>query len=175
MQLYKILTTASVMLALAACSCGNKISSTDASSIGQQDDSMNTAAVGAEESSLIQAAGSDRVLFAFDSSALSAEATDTLTKQAEFLKLHPAVAVVIEGHADERGTREYNLGLGERRAAAAKHYLVLKGVAADRIGIVSYGKERPAVDGHNEEAWRENRRAVTVVIAAEGSMNVNNQ
>ena len=77
--------------------------------------------------------------------------------------------VTIEGHADERGTREYNLALGERRANAAKNYLAARGVSADRMTVISYGKERPAVDGSNEEAWAANRRAVTVVAAGAGA------
>ena len=84
-----------------------------------------------------------------------------------WLKQNSNVNVVIEGHADERGTREYNLALGERRAAAAKSYLVNAGVAASRVETTSYGKERPAVVGSNEGAWAQNRRAVTVLASAE--------
>lgn len=105
----------------------------------------------------------DRVFFDFDSSVLDAEAQRTLEKQAQWIKQHPNVRVTIEGHADERGTREYNLALGERRANAAKRYLINMGVSPDRITTVSYGKERPAVLGHNEAAWAQNRRAVTLV------------
>ena len=105
----------------------------------------------------------DTVLFGFDSSALSADAMATLDKQAAFLNAKPALRVKIEGHADERGTREYNLALGERRASATRDYLVARGVDGSRIRIVSYGKERPAVVGSNEEAWAKNRRSVTVL------------
>ncbi len=105
----------------------------------------------------------DRVFFAFDSSAISLDAAEVLNTQVKWLKKHEEVKVVVQGYCDERGTREYNLALGERRANAVKQYLVSKGIAADRISIISYGKERPAVLGSNEAAWAQNRRAVTVV------------
>ena len=115
------------------------------------------------EAALTAFAG-DRVYFAFDSAELSPEARATLDKQAEWLKHHPSVRVIIEGHTDERGTREYNLALGERRANAVKNYLVALGIAPERIETISYGKERPAVLGTGEAVWRLNRRAVTKVI-----------
>lgn len=105
----------------------------------------------------------DRVFFALDSSVLTGDAQATLDRQAAWLQANGGVSVVVEGHADERGTREYNLALGERRATAAKNYLVSTGVAASRISTVSYGKERPAVSGSDEGAWSQNRRAVTVI------------
>ena len=105
----------------------------------------------------------DRVFFALDKSTIDSQGQATLDKQAAWLKANSSVNVVVEGHADERGTREYNLALGERRATAAKNYLVSAGVAASRVSTVSYGKERPAVDGHDESAWAQNRRAVTVI------------
>ncbi len=107
----------------------------------------------------------DRVFFAVDSSTLSADAQHTLEKQVEWLKQYPSVNVTVEGHCDERGTREYNLALGDRRATAAKNYLVSLGVTGDRISTISYGKERPAVIGDDESAWSQNRRAVTVLNA----------
>ena len=105
----------------------------------------------------------DRVFFAYDSSAISADAAEVLDTQVKWLKKHENVNVVVQGYCDERGTREYNLALGERRANAVKQYLISKGVAANRISVISYGKERPAVLGNNEAAWAQNRRAVTVV------------
>lgn len=105
----------------------------------------------------------DRVFYETDSSVLSNEAQATLARQAEWLKQYSNVNVVIEGHCDERGTREYNIALGERRAAAAKNYLVSLGVDAGRLSTISYGKERPAVVGHDESSWSQNRRAVTVI------------
>lgn len=105
----------------------------------------------------------DRVFFAFDSSVINAEGQRTLERQASWLMKHTDVAITVEGHCDERGTREYNLALGERRATAVKNYLVSLGVAANRVNTISYGKERPAVEGHNSAAWSKNRRGVTVV------------
>jgi len=106
----------------------------------------------------------DRVFFGFDRYDLSAEARATLDRQAAWLNKYPAVNVTIEGHADERGTREYNLALGERRATAARNYLIAAGVDGARLRTVSYGKERPAVPGSNEAAWAQNRRAVSVIV-----------
>lgn len=105
----------------------------------------------------------DRVFFALDSSVLSSEGQATLGRQAEWLKQYGSVKVAIEGHCDERGTREYNIALGERRAAAAKSYLTSLGVDAGRVSTISYGKERPAVAGNDESAYSQNRRAVTVI------------
>ncbi len=105
----------------------------------------------------------DRVFFNFDNYSLSPEAISTLKMQAKWLEAYPATTVIIEGNCDERGTREYNLALGERRANAVKNYLVSQGINPNRISIISYGKERPAVMGSNEEAWAQNRRAVTVI------------
>ena len=105
----------------------------------------------------------DRVFFAFDKYNLTPEARRTLERQAAWLQRFPSVTATIEGHCDERGTREYNLALGERRANAAKAYLVALGVDANRLSTISYGKERPEALGSNEAAWAQNRRAVTVV------------
>lgn len=112
---------------------------------------------------LVQNVG-DRVYFEYDSAMLDAQSQNTLERQAAWLKQYSTVNVTIEGHCDERGTREYNLALGERRAAAAKKYLAGLGIAASRISTISYGKERPAVIGSDESAWSQNRRAVTVVV-----------
>ena len=103
------------------------------------------------------------VYFGFDSSELDGEAQATLDRQAAFLNVNPTVVVIIEGHADERGTREYNLALGDRRAVSVRDYLLAKGLDAARIRTVSYGKERPSVAGSNEEGWAKNRRAATVL------------
>ena len=105
----------------------------------------------------------DRVFFDYDSSALGAEAKATLAAQAAFLAANPAVTITVEGHCDERGTREYNLALGERRATAARDYLVAQGVNAARIKTISYGKERPSFIGSNPYAYSKNRRAVSVI------------
>jgi len=110
-------------------------------------------------------AGADHVLFGYDSYELDEEARTILGKQAEWLARYPQVRVTVEGHADERGTREYNLALGDRRAIAAKNFLAAQGVDTGRMTTISYGKERPAVDGSDESAWAQNRRAATVVAA----------
>jgi peptidoglycan-associated lipoprotein len=105
----------------------------------------------------------DRVFFGFDSAVLSPVAAETLDRQAVWLRRYPDVIVTIEGHADERGTREYNLALGDRRANAVKNYLVALEIEPERITTISYGEERPADPGHDESAWATNRRAVTMV------------
>ncbi len=105
----------------------------------------------------------DRVFFDFDKYNLKADARKTLEKQAVWLKKYPSLVVTVEGHADERGTREYNLALGERRANSARDYLVALGVNPNRLKIISYGKERPVALGSNEAAWAQNRRAVTTI------------
>lgn len=107
----------------------------------------------------------DRVFFAYDSAVLSEVAAQTLDRQAAWLKRYPDVTVTIQGHADERGTREYNLALGDRRANSVKNYLVALDIDPSRILTISYGEERPAAPGHDETAWAKNRRAVTVVNA----------
>lgn len=105
----------------------------------------------------------DRVFFEYDSAVLTAEATGVLDQQAAWLRQYPDVIVTIEGHTDERGAREYNLALADRRANAVKNYLVALGISPQRILTISYGEERPAEPGHDETAWARNRRAVTVV------------
>jgi len=101
---------------------------------------------------------SEKVYFAFDSSALSPQAQQVLNRKADVLRANPQLKVLIEGNTDERGTEEYNLALGERRAMAAYKYLVLLGVDARQLETISYGEERPADPGHNEQAWANNRR-----------------
>jgi len=103
------------------------------------------------------------VYFGYDSSALSDDAQATLMRQAGFLRGNPSLTVTIEGHCDERGTREYNLALGERRATAARDYLLAQGVDPARIRVISYGKERPVAAGSTEQSWSKNRRAATVL------------
>ncbi len=112
---------------------------------------------------LAQSAG-DRVYFALDSASLGDEARQGLMAQAAWLSRHPEVRVLIAGNCDERGTREYNLALGARRAAAARDFLVAQGVAGSRLQTVSYGKERPIDAGVGESAWSRNRNASTVII-----------
>jgi|TARA_Y100000996_G_scaffold158676_1_gene122414 peptidoglycan-associated lipoprotein len=104
----------------------------------------------------------DRVFFATNESVLTTASRETLRKQAAWLRKNPEINVVLEGHADERGTREYNLALGERRANSAKDYLMTYGISSARISVISYGKERPVDSGSNPLAWSKNRRSVTV-------------
>ncbi len=104
----------------------------------------------------------DRVFFATNESVLTTASRETLRKQASWLRKNPEINVVLEGHADERGTREYNLALGERRANSAKDYLMTYGISSSRISIISYGKERPVDSGSNPLSWSKNRRSVTV-------------
>ena len=104
----------------------------------------------------------DRVFFATNESVLTTASRETLRKQAAWLRKNSKVTIVLEGHADERGTREYNLALGERRANSAKDYLMTYGISSNRISVLSYGKERPVDSGSNPLAWSKNRRSVTV-------------
>ena len=104
----------------------------------------------------------DRIFFATNKSSLTTASRATLRKQANYLRKNKSLNVTIEGHADERGTREYNLALGERRANAAKDYLMTYGISSDRISVLSYGKERPVDSGSNPLAWSKNRRSVSV-------------
>ena len=104
----------------------------------------------------------DRVFFATNETVLTTASRETLRKQAAWLRKNSKITIVLEGHADERGTREYNLALGERRANSAKDYLMTYGISSDRISVLSYGKERPVDSGSNPLAWSKNRRSVTV-------------
>jgi len=105
----------------------------------------------------------DRVLFDYDSAELDSSAKILLDSQSRFLRVNSDLNFIIEGHCDERGTREYNLALGEQRATAVRDYLVIQGIDPDRIKVISYGKEKPAVVGSNSMAWSKNRRAVTII------------
>tara|TARA_B110000971_G_scaffold106262_1_gene108974 strand:+ start:4126 stop:4602 length:477 start_codon:yes stop_codon:yes gene_type:complete len=104
----------------------------------------------------------DRVFFATNSSALTTASRDTLRKQANYLRKNKKLNVVLEGHADERGTREYNLALGEKRANSAKDYLMTYGISGKRVSVISYGKEKPVNSASTPLAWSQNRRAVTI-------------
>jgi peptidoglycan-associated lipoprotein len=108
----------------------------------------------------------DRIFFDTDSSSIRADAQQTLSRQAQWLMQYPSYAITVEGHADERGTREYNLALGARRAAATRDFLVARGVPANRINTISYGKERPVATCDDISCWSQNRRAVTVLSGA---------
>ncbi len=149
----KLLTLVAALLLVTGCSSTS--SSGDANGANGQ-------VVPGTQADLVQNVG-DRVFFAFDSSSLTPEAKAILDRQATWMGQYGSVKVAVEGHCDERGTREYNLALGERRASAVRNYLVGKGVAADRLSTISYGKERPESADHDEAAYARNRRGVTVV------------
>ena len=118
----------------------------------------------AMQADLVAKAGSDTVYFGTDEYALDSAAQATLAAQAKWMLANPRVRASIEGHADERGTREYNMALGERRANSARDFLLSQGVPADRLLVTSWGKERPVAPGSDESAWAQNRRVVTVVV-----------
>ena len=158
----KILCLMAALVLVAACdSTSGTEGAAGAGGAGGAGSKMGAARPGTQEDLVVNVG--DRVFYSFDKSDLTPEARATLDRQAAWLKKYATVKVTVEGHCDERGTREYNLALGERRATAAKNYLVAAGITADRLTTVSYGKERPAVLGSNETAWAQNRRAVTVV------------
>lgn len=167
MKSLKLLAMLSALTLVAACetaptdgAAGEGAGATGASSTrGLNPDGT---AIPGTQADLEQNVG-DRVFFGYDSSVLTAEGQATLERQAAWMKQHGSVNVTIEGHCDERGTREYNIALGERRANAAKNFLVNLGVDSSRVSVVSYGKERPAVLGSTESSYAQNRRGVTVV------------
>ena len=180
----KLLTVSSIVLTLAACGTGNAPTTMDQSN--SQSEAMNnddTSADTADQSSTgetmlaeiykstsvgkISSNGleaKDRVFFNFDQYDVDDDATIVLEKQAEVLASNPKLTASIQGHTDERGTREYNLALGAKRANAVKNKLIDLGVDASRITIKSYGKDKPENTSSNESAWAENRRAVTIVM-----------
>jgi peptidoglycan-associated lipoprotein len=159
----RVLTVLALAAALAACESdsANK-GANDGAGMGGPGGISSGAVVPGTQSDLVANVG-DRVFFDLDRYNVRPDARATLDRQAGWLKRYPQVSVVIEGHADERGTREYNLALGERRANSVRDYLVSQGVPASRVRVVSYGKERPVALGSNEAAWSQNRRGMTVV------------
>jgi peptidoglycan-associated lipoprotein len=170
----RLLTVFAVAFLFAACETAPKVTGDSASGSSSGSASSSSSASGGSTSSAstteTQMSPADKlaqvgntVFFGFDSAELSAEAQGTLDRQAAFLNVNPTLMIVVEGHADERGTREYNLALGDRRAVAVRDYLLAKGLNSARVRTVSYGKERPAVVGSNEDSWAKNRRAATVL------------
>ncbi len=158
-QIWMVAALAATAISLSACA-------TQKPSGALANNGMNAAGVGyvkpGTSSDFSQNVG-NRVLFPTDSSTLTPEAKAILRAQAKWLQQYPHYIVTIEGHADERGTREYNLGLGARRAMAVKNFLVSQGIAAHRIKTISYGKERPVATCDNISCWAQNRRAVTAI------------
>ena len=164
---YKFIISGLLVLFVAACATKPK-DDADASGSGASSaegtitETDGTGIVAGSQEDLIVNVG-DRVFFGYDSSDLDSDALELLQDQVAWLKQNSGVSITIEGHCDERGTREYNLALGEKRAQAVKNYLVGLGINPDRVSTISYGKERPAVVGSNDGAWAQNRRSVTTV------------
>ena len=174
----KLFTSALLVFFLAACSTTPKdtadssgsgsststssdVSSSEEGTITETSPESASITPGSQEDLIVNVG--DRVFFNYDSSDLDSDAQELLQDQVAWLKQYSDVSVIVEGHCDERGTREYNLALGEKRAQSVKNYLISLGISSDRISTISYGKERPAVVGSNDGAWAQNRRSVTVV------------
>ena len=157
---YKVFAAFAALSLLTACGGGN--SNTGASTgLGATAQPPSGPAAGSE-ADLVANVG-DRVYFDFNRNALSDDAKSTLTRQAAWMQRYPQVQVQVAGNCDDRGTAEYNLALGERRANAARDFLVAQGVTADRISTISYGKDRPTALGDDEQSWQQNRNAITSV------------
>ena len=162
-NLNRFLVLSFAALILAACTTTPQdTASTSSSSSASKVEVVDGVYVGTDTVEMLAVDVPDRVFFAYDSYSLTSAAQATLAKQAKWLKANGSVTIAIEGHADERGTREYNLALGERRANAVKDYLMSQGVASSKITVISYGKERPVNPESSRLAWSQNRRSVTV-------------
>jgi peptidoglycan-associated lipoprotein len=158
----KMISAMAAALLLAACASDEPAATGDAGASGGTTDTGTTqGAVTPGSPEDFQQNVGDRVFFDTDRYDLSGDAQSQLQKQAAWLQQYPAVTVTVEGHADERGTREYNLALGERRANAVANYLTALGIDAGRLSVISYGKERPDCSDSNESCWAQNRRGVT--------------
>jgi len=157
----KIVAAVAAVLLLGACASNEKPATDNTGSTTAGNGTAGQAAPGSVEE--FQVSVGDRVLFDYDSYEIRPDAQDILKKQAAWLQQYRQYTVTIEGHCDERGTREYNLALGERRANAVKNYLVALGVDTNRVQTISYGKERPQNPGHDDVAFAQNRRGVTVL------------
>ena len=165
---FKLITLFAAVTLLAACTTpeeseeASQATSTTATTSTATAPTEITGPMPGSQEDLVVNVG-DRVFFDFDSNDLRPESRATVEALAVWMNNYPATTLALEGHADERGTREYNLALGERRANSVRDYLVTLGIGANRLSTISYGKERPAVLGSNEEAWAQNRRGVFVV------------
>ena len=146
-------------LVLSACATKKEVTTTDTTVSGQMQSDVYT---GTDSVEYLADGVKDRVFFATNESILTTASRETLRAQSAWLRKNSNINVVLEGHADERGTREYNLALGERRANSAKDYLMTYGISSERISVLSYGKERPVDAGSSPLAWSKNRRSVTV-------------
>lgn len=162
---FKVLSVFAALLLVAACesapeSSGAATGSGAAAGSGGQPAMAGQARPGSVADFVTNVG--DRVFFDFDSANVTPQGAETLRKQAAWLKKYPSVTLSVEGHCDERGTREYNLALGERRASAVRDFLVGQGITANRVTTITYGKEKPEVVGSTEWAWSQNRRGVSV-------------
>ncbi len=144
-------------LLLTACATQKKVAKESASGLIQSD-----IYTGKDTVEFLATGVPDRVFFATNKSILTTASRDTLRKQSAWMRKNKDITVTVEGHADERGTREYNLALGDRRANAVKDYLLTYGISGGRLSVISYGKERPVNSGSSPLAWSQNRRSVTV-------------
>jgi len=169
----KLILVGMTAVALSLGACGKKVpppvetpppAQTTDNSNSTDPNSLEVVELPALQADLVAKAGSDTVYFGTDQYSLDEASKATLAAQARWMAANPNVRASIEGHCDERGTREYNQALGERRANAAKDFLLSQGVPMSRLVVTSWGKERPVATGSNEEAWAQNRRAVTVII-----------
>lgn len=160
---------AAILLALSLGACASKPQSATGDGLGPGGvgTGANAATPGSQQDFVVNVG--DRVFFEEDQSTLTAEAQQTLTGQVRWLGSYPRYTVTIEGHADERGTREYNLALGARRAQAVRDYMTAQGIDGSRLKTISYGKERPVAVCNDASCWTQNRRAVTVLNGAAGS------
>lgn len=156
-NLRNILLVVFASLLLTACATQKKAAKESASGLIQSD-----VYAGADTVEFLATGVKDRVFFATNKSILTTASRDTLRKQAAWMRKNKDITVTVEGHADERGTREYNLALGDRRANAVKDYLLTYGISGGRLSVISYGKERPVNSGSSPLAWSQNRRSVTV-------------
>ncbi|MDB5593364.1 MAG: peptidoglycan-associated lipoprotein [Hyphomicrobiales bacterium] len=160
----KLVAALSAALAMAACSKNPNDAANGAGANGMGGMGAGVASPGSQQDFVVNVG--DRVFFESDSTELTSTAQGTLEKQARWLSQYPRYTITIEGHADERGTREYNFALGARRSEATKSYLVARGVPASRLRTISYGKERPVAVCNDISCWSQNRRAVTVLGGA---------
>ena len=163
---YALVLTMTVVLAACATApketASTKSTTSSSSTEASKPQVVDGVYVGSDTVEMLAVGVPDRVFFAYDSYSLTSDAQDSLAKQAKWLKANGSVTISIEGHADERGTREYNLALGDRRANAAKDFLMAQGISSSRITTISFGKERPVNAASNKTAWAQNRRSVTV-------------
>ena len=159
MRAMKLVGALAAVLALGACARNGAVDANNPALAN-----ANAATPGSQQDFVVNVG--DRVFFESDSTELSQQAVSTLEKQAQWLRTYPQYSFLIEGHADERGTREYNIALGARRAQAVREYLASRGVQAQRMRTISYGKERPVAVCNDISCWSQNRRAVTVLNAS---------